>query len=68
MSDKTHLSTIEIRARKARARDMLDKLNGTGKYHGDMGNICYGDGIFARSIMEEFQCDDLTKLREWASK
>lgn len=65
-TEKTRYSAESIRALKARALDLLDKLDGRGKYRGDMGNICYADGHFANSIIKEFHCEDLRKLRRWA--
>lgn len=60
-------SAAEIRAAKARALDLLDKLDGRGKWN-TPSNHCYADPYFAQSIKDEFKCDDLSKLRKWASK
>lgn len=63
---KPVITAAAIKAAKARALDALDKLEGRGRYKGDMGNFCYADGIFAASIKREFGVDDLKKLRKWA--
>lgn len=39
--------------KKKCAREALDKLHGRGAY-AYPGNLCYGDGYFARSIEQEF--------------
>lgn len=63
---KPHYTAKAIREAKTRALLMLDMLEGKGQFRGDMGNVCYADGYFANSLIREFQCDDLAKLRRWA--
>ena len=63
---KPKLSAQQIEQHKAEARDSLHKLDGTGEYAGDMGNMCYGDGYFAQSLLRKYNIEHLGKLRDWA--
>lgn len=62
---KPHYTAAQIKWLKAEVLDALDKLDGRGKYRGDMGNVCYADGHFANSLIAKYGCD-LHTLRKWA--
>lgn len=49
-------------------KDELDRLQGRGKYKGDMSNPSYGDGYYAASLFREYgyPIDELEKaLKKW---
>lgn len=62
---KQHWTAGQLKIRKEMIRDQVDKLEGTGKYHGDMSNICYGDGYFANSLLRETGCKSIEDVKRW---
>ncbi len=64
---KPRYTAKAIREAKTRALNLLDALEGKGRFKGDMGNFCYADGIFANSIASEFKTRDFRRLRKWAA-